>query len=233
MTVAPEVPEEEWEEACRREEEIRRLVAQERSGVIGRGCRETRDQRRASLPADPALPRRSGGVGASAPKGRTTSRHALHFGRRRSDHSGSVRNLVRGAGFPSGSDEAVAEHDGELGFRLGPFARRHFPFESHLAQDQKDEFCRRLVAREMPPGPHGAPQFGVQGLDRIRNRYESLRRRSSGCGRRACSVWCDHPGQRRREHESVGRPIYSMSCELELVAGRLCDSPGCAASANL
>jgi hypothetical protein len=61
----------------------------------------------------------------------------------------------------SGSDEAVAEHHGELGFRLGPFARRHFPFESHLAQDQKDEFCRRLVAWEMPPGPHGAPQLGV------------------------------------------------------------------------
>jgi hypothetical protein len=54
----------------------------------------------------------------------------------------------------------------------------------------------------------------------------------SGCERRARGVWCDHPGQRRREHEGVGRPIYIMSRELELVAGRLCDSPGCAASAN-
>jgi len=26
-------------------------------------------------------------------------------------------------------------------------------------------------------------------------------------GERPCGVWCDHPGQRRREHESVGRPI--------------------------
>jgi hypothetical protein len=49
----------------------------------------------------------------------------------------------------------------------------------------------------------------------------------SGCERRARGVWCDHPGQRRREHEGVGRPIYIMSRELELVAGRLCDSPGC------
>ncbi|MGB7972856.1 MAG: hypothetical protein WCF81_00610, partial [Roseiarcus sp.] len=41
--------------------------------------------------------------------------------------TGTVGNLVRGAGFPSGSDEAIAEHDGELGLSLGPFAGRHFP----------------------------------------------------------------------------------------------------------
>ena len=45
-------------------------------------------------------------------------------------------------------------------------------------------------------------------------------------------IWCDHPGQRHREHEGVGRPMHTMSCELVLVAGRLCDSPGCAESAN-
>jgi hypothetical protein len=39
-------------------------------------------------------------------------------------------------------------------------------------------------------------------------------------------------GQRHREHEGAGRPIHTMSRELELVAGRLCDSPGCAESAN-
>jgi hypothetical protein len=54
----------------------------------------------------------------------------------------------------------------------------------------------------------------------------------TGCERRACGVWCDHPGQRRREYEGVGSPINFTSRELELVAGRLCDSPGCAASAN-
>jgi len=31
---------------------------------------------------------------------------------------------------------------------------------------------------------------------------------------------------------SAGRPMYMMSCELALVAGRLCDSPGCAVSAD-
>lgn len=54
----------------------------------------------------------------------------------------------------------------------------------------------------------------------------------SGCGESIRSVWCDHPGQRHREHEGAGRPMHTMSCELVLVAGRLCDSPGCAASAN-
>ncbi len=54
----------------------------------------------------------------------------------------------------------------------------------------------------------------------------------SGCGFPDRGVWCDHPGQRHREHVGAGRPIHTMSCELVLVAGRLCDSPGCAVSAN-
>jgi hypothetical protein len=58
---------------------------------------------------------------------------------------GTVGNLVRGAGFPSGSDEAIAEHNGELGLSLGPFAGRHFPLLSDLAQDQENELGCRLV----------------------------------------------------------------------------------------
>ena len=76
--------------------------------------------------------------------------------------------LVRGAGFPSGSDEAFAEHDGELGLCLGPFAGRHFPFLDDLAQDQEDEFRRRLIVRKMTSGPHGPSELGVQGLDCVR-----------------------------------------------------------------
>jgi hypothetical protein len=38
-------------------------------------------------------------------------------------------------------------------------------------------------------------------------------------------ICCEHPGQRHREHEGAGRPIRTLRCELELVAGRLCDSP--------
>ena len=31
------------------------------------------------------------------------------------------------------------------------------------------------------------------------------------------------------EHLGTGRPVWKMSCELALLAGRPCDSPGCAA----
>ncbi|GLR97203.1 hypothetical protein GCM10007858_48430 [Bradyrhizobium liaoningense] len=41
------------------------------------------------------------------------------------------------------------------------------------------------------------------------------------------TIGTEAPGAR-----SAGRPMHTMSRELELVAGRLCDSPGCAASAN-
>ncbi|MFY9735683.1 MAG: hypothetical protein WAL02_11210, partial [Rhodoplanes sp.] len=38
------------------------------------------------------------------------------------------------------------------------------------------------------------------------------------CDQIDCGVWCDHPGQRRWEHEGAGRPMHCMSCELALVA---------------
>ncbi|NWL43764.1 hypothetical protein FBF71_42270 [Bradyrhizobium elkanii] len=41
------------------------------------------------------------------------------------------------------------------------------------------------------------------------------------------TIGTEAPGAR-----CAGRPIHTMSRELELVAGRLCDSPGCAESAN-
>src|SRR3984885_1681619 len=93
---------------------------------------------------------------------------------------GTVGNLVRGAGFPSGSDEAIAEHDGKLGLSLGPFAGRHFPLLSDLAQDQENELGRRLVAGEMASRPHGPSQLGVQGLDSIRGVDDFAHGRSEG-----------------------------------------------------
>ena len=119
--------------------------------------------------------------------------------------------LCAGPVSPSRFDEPVVEDDSELGLGLAPFAWRHFPFLRDLAQDEKQQFHRRLIGWKMTSRSHGAAEFCVQGFDGVRNRYEDCRRRSPGCGRRACGVWCDHPGRRRREHESVGRPMYSMS----------------------
>jgi hypothetical protein len=68
-------------------------------------------------------------------------------------------------------------------------------------------------------------------MDHVRNRYE-IRDADVLLRSIVRSLWCDHPGRRHREHEGAGRPLRTMSYELELVAGRLCDSPGCAASAN-
>lgn len=101
-------------------------------------------------------------------------------GPRSAEQGGTVGNLVRGAGFPSGSDEAIAEHDGELGLSLGPFAGRHFPLLSDLAQDQENELGRRLVAGEMASRPHGPSQLGVQGLDSIRGVDDFAHGRSEG-----------------------------------------------------
>lgn len=74
----------------------------------------------------------------------------------------------------------------------------------------------------VPPGSHRAAQLGVQSFYGVGYWNEDGR-----CGRPAaslrCGVCCEHPGQRHREHEGVGRPMRTMSCELELVAGRLYD----------
>jgi hypothetical protein len=89
----------------------------------------------------------------------------------------------------------------------------------------------RLVGREAAAGLDDLAQRTMQRLDRIGNRYEISR-----CQRSAAvsyivaygaTIGTEAPGAR-----SAGRPIHTMSRELVLVAGRLCDSPGCAVSAN-
>jgi len=55
----------------------------------------------------------------------------------------------------------------------------------------------------------------------------NVRLRSSGSWRMVQSS-----GRRHWEHEGAGRPIHTMSRELVLLAGRPCNLPGCAESAN-
>ena len=65
----------------------------------------------------------------------------------------------------------------------------------------------------------------------VSNRYEmagaDVRLGSQRSRRMVRPSGTEAPGAR-----SAGRPMYSMSCELVLVAGRLCDLPGCAVSAD-
>ena len=96
---------------------------------------------------------------------------------------------------------------------------------------QVDQLGCSVFVRERSPRLDRFANSTVQAFNCVGNRYEEfgveVRPGFSDLG-----VWCDHPGQRHRERESAGRPIYTMSRELELVVGRLCDSPGCAESAN-
>jgi len=66
------------------------------------------------------------------------------------------------------------------------------------------------LGRQRSFGAHGSMTHGCEhALDRVCNRYEDggadfppwfLDR----------GLWCDHPGQRHREHEGVGRPFLNV-----------------------
>jgi hypothetical protein len=62
---------------------------------------------------------------------------------------------------------------------------------------------------------------GTDHIDNVVNRYEIL---DANVQPRLPTSWrmVRPSGQRHREHEGAGRPIHTMSRELELLAGRLC-----------
>ena len=63
--------------------------------------------------------------------------------------------------------EALTEDDGELRLGHGPLTRWHFPLFLRSVQDHIQQFCCRLVAREVPPGPDSPAELGVEGLNRV------------------------------------------------------------------
>ena len=127
---------------------------------------------------------------------------------------------------------AIVKQDSELGLGHGPLARRHNPLLLGSVQDQEEEFGCGLVTGEMAPGADRSTQLGIERLDGVCNQYEDLGACRLGWDRLVPGVWCDHPGRGAPGAREVGRPMYSMSRELVLVAGRPCDLPGCAASAD-
>src|SRR6188472_1156060 len=95
-------------------------------------------------------------------------------------------------------------------------------------EDCSDEACDGGLVGEDADDLGAALDLAVYPLERIGNRYEASGASVSAVCLLGGGVCCEHPGQRLREHEGAGRPMYSMSFELALVDGRLCDSPGCA-----
>ncbi len=100
------------------------------------------------------------------------------------------------------------------------------------ALEQFEDHDERGPVRQTSLRSDGAVALVGEGaFDGLGNRYESSR-----CQRFAAvfyivaygaTIGTEAPGAR-----CAGRPMHTMSRELELVAGRLCDSPGCAESAN-
>ena len=77
--------------------------------------------------------------------------------------------------------EPLADANCEFRTDLVPDQRRRAPFSLHAAQRQVDQFRRRAVVGEVPPGAHRPTHRAVQALDRV------------GC--------VDRPADRLRERE--------------------------------
>ena len=104
------------------------------------------------------------------------------------------------------------------------------PFVVLLEQDRSDEADDGVLIGEDADDLGSPLDLAVKALDQVCNRYESSRRQRSAAVfyivAYGATIGIEAPGAR-----CAGRPIHTMSRELELVAGRLCDSPGCAESA--
>jgi hypothetical protein len=72
-------------------------------------------------------------------------------------------------------------------------------------------------------------RFDETRFESVINRYEDHGARSSGSDCFGPGIWCDHPGQGAPgARQWAGRSVR----ELVLLAGRPCDLPGCAVSAD-
>ena len=100
-----------------------------------------------------------------------------------------------------------------------------------MAQPGRCKVKRGLAVRECADDAGASPNLAQDAFQWIVNWYEIL---GAAVPLRSSKSWrmVRPSGQRHREHEGAGRPIRTMSRELELLSGRLCDSPGCAESAN-
>jgi hypothetical protein len=100
-----------------------------------------------------------------------------------------------------------------------------------LQQQGTDETDDGVFVGEDADDVAATLDLAVQAFERVGNWYEDRGARSSGGDMRSWRM-VRPSGTRGTGSTSVGRPIHRMSRELVLVAGRPCDPPGCAASAD-
>jgi hypothetical protein len=87
----------------------------------------------------------------------------------------------------------------------------------------QEEFCGGFIIWEMTLGSDRPAEFGIQSLNSIRNRYEYRGAPSFGWGLRVSGVRVRPSGTRGTGR--TRRPMYIMSRELALVAGRSATCP--------
>lgn len=92
---------------------------------------------------------------------------------------------------------------------------------------------RRTIASSLGKMPATSVRRLISPLRRSMGLVTGMRCLGANVPPRCSTSWrmVRPSGQTHREH-GAGKPTHTMSRELELVAGRLCDSPGCAERAN-
>jgi hypothetical protein len=147
--------------------------------------------------------------------------------------AGGVFRCWRGGGFVDLRlillVEVLSEHCDLAALEVGELDGA--PAVGGAGHGAEHELEHRALAEGVRDDLQAPALLDEQALEKVRNRYE-LGGADARPWRTGPGVWCDHPGQRHREHDGAGRPACTMSFELVLVAGRLCDSPGCAVSAD-
>lgn len=106
------------------------------------------------------------------------------------------------------------------------------PLVGLLQQQRPDKPDNGGLVREYADDISPALDLAVEPLNRVGNGYEGGGACLIRLGRLPSWRMVRPSGTRGTGSTSVGRPMYSMSRELALVAGRPCDRPGCAESAD-
>ena len=106
------------------------------------------------------------------------------------------------------------------------------PAHPGVPDGQIQQLGGRFVARDVAPRLDDRAQRSAQALQGVCNRYEDVGAAVLVMVPESVTYGATIRDKWHRGPEGAGRSVHTMSCELVFVAGRLCDSPGCAESAD-